>query len=171
VEGGTPRTASAWVTSTTSSSSNPVVLALASSAATIPMTALLTRIPRAVLLSFLETISTATLISERQDLLWSQFLHRFSFTGHYLIHVTYHGSDRCAYERLIYSILYYHSGYMESWIWVSYRVRCDHQRVAERPLEGPIHCLSEYYILASISSSGCISGTRLIGDSSRHCHK
>ena len=79
VEGGTPRTASVWATSITLSSSNPVVLALASSAATIPTTAPSTKIPKAVLRSFPETTSTAPLITERQDLSRSRFLRGLSF--------------------------------------------------------------------------------------------
>ena len=90
MDGETLRTASAWATSTTSSSSNLVVPALASSAAMIPTTARLIKIPKAVLLSSPEITSTATLISECQDLSRSRFLHGlvFSFVGHYLIHVT-----------------------------------------------------------------------------------
>lgn len=89
MEGVIPRTAFAWATSTTSSSSNPVVPALASSAAMIPKTAPLIKIPKAVLLSSPETTSTVALISERQDLSRSRFLHQLvlSLTGHYLIHV------------------------------------------------------------------------------------
>jgi len=60
MEGGTPRTAFAWDTTTTLSSSSPVVPALVSSAVMIPETALLTKISKAVLRLSPETISTAT---------------------------------------------------------------------------------------------------------------
>jgi len=60
VETGTPRAAFAWAITTTLSSSNPAVLALASSAVTIPTIVPPTKIRKAVLWSFPETITTAT---------------------------------------------------------------------------------------------------------------
>ena len=97
--GVTLKIASVWDTSTTSSSSNPVVLALVSSVAMIPMTVPLTKIPKAVLRSSLETTLAAALISEHQCVSRSWFLHGLvlSFLRWTLFNSRYHGSDGCTY--------------------------------------------------------------------------